>query len=187
MNRKILALAGIFLAIPMWLSAQGVKLNIANLLEISNSSISNISNILRTNGFTLQYTKDYPNYLIAEKNINVQEVVWGYGVTYKKDDMWSYLPIHRNDIATIYIFFEKGKTTPFVVTYAFNNMTIYNSFFENLNRLGYQKVDEEIQTEKINITYENIQTKKIIILSEKTTLSGTFKYSFKILVFSDCL
>ena len=174
-----LVLIGTFSAITMWLSAQDGKLNTANLLEISNSSISNISSILRPIGYDLQHTKEY-SYLLSGKNITVQEVIWGYRATYNKDDTFSSLPAYRNDRAAIYIFLEKGKITPFAITYEFNNETIYNSFFDNLKKLGYQKVNEEVQIEKIIIAFENRQTEKIILLSERTTLSEIFKYSFTI-------
>ena len=167
--KKLLLIIFIFLGV--FANAQNGKLELSTLLEISNSTVSNISNTIRPKGFTLQYARDF-----QFENTKYQQVCWAYGATYnEKSGTWSYY----NSIAIIRVNFEKEQNTPKNLEYYTDDATTYNSFFETLIKLGYKKYDEWIDSEsgKIHSWYENERTNKKICLSES---SSGFKYDLSI-------
>ena len=175
MNRKALVLVGILFAIPMCLSAQeDGRLNMATLLQISNSSISNIGNIVRPKGFSLQHTREYAD--TNRANTITQEVIWGFRATFdKENNRWLGTPSQNPSAITIHL--EKGKITPFQIVYNTNDVALYNSFFNDLVRQGFKKVGEWIETSHIMTNFENEQTKQFIVLVEFIQGTGSaFKY-----------
>lgn len=162
--RKIIVLLGFITLTLSYSHAQNGNIKISDFLEITTSSLSNISNILLENKYTLRYAKKPTE----EVSSGMVEMAWGYNAKYIETlNAWEIPKVGNTGMLKILM---TKDNTPIIVMYCSNNREIYSQFHKSIVAYGYIKDGEEIDIESgsIRLMYDNHTTRSTVTFIEKT-------------------
>ena len=102
-----------------------------------------------------------------------------YGVSYDKEkyQLSSKLLLMKNKICAVSVFFSDYPVKPFIIHYSFNDEQIFNSMMNDLEKMGYQKVEEKAEIGKIITVFENKESESFVF-NESFYPENPFKYDF---------
>lgn len=166
MKQKYILLIIIFLSSFISMSyAQSGILSVAEYLKITQSSLSSISQTLKTKEYSLQYTKDMEDRRYPK---DLKDIGWGYNLKYSNYlDDWEIINKGKK-FAYFKVLYARDK--PYMAKYCFSQLSIYNDFLKKLPLMGFIKETEEIDvaTNTIKIEFINERTGDMIWLKEDT-------------------